>query len=154
MPPVIFTYWPAKNDSAIAAGRTGEAIELNERVDYVLSFERPLSPRETRRVTDLGGRVIRQNLAILSFGNFVGRTELASIGIEVVSTKVGRAGVSKILEEVSELASSLVFGWRSPIGFEGVADRLRHAPVPYRGRPNSCGGLYLANGPDSGCRTG
>jgi len=78
------------------------------------------SRADRQRLIDLGGEFLQSDLAVLSFGNFVGRTDLAGVGIEVVSTKIGPGGVSLILEEVSALAAALVFGWRSPTGFEGA----------------------------------
>jgi predicted component of viral defense system (DUF524 family) len=131
MPRVAFSHWPRGSRELRISTLTGETIALDERAEYVFSFERALSSREELRLTELGGYMIRSDLAILSFRNFIGRTELAGVGIDVVSTKIGEGGVSRILQEVSELASSLVFGWSAPIGFEAVVDSSRRAPVAY-----------------------
>src|SRR4051812_32980134 len=95
---IVFRYSRRKGDELVREARLGEIITLDERVDYVLSFASGgLSPVERRRVADLGGEAIGSNLAILSFGNFVGRTELGGVTIEVVSTKIGPGGVSRVL---------------------------------------------------------
>jgi predicted component of viral defense system (DUF524 family) len=129
--PVVFTYWARNSRLPAAEAFAGDTIGLEERVEYVISFRRPLSPTEAQRLTDIGGEAIQGDLAVLAFGNFVGRTELAGVQIEVVSTKIGYGGVSRVLQEISELASSLIFGWGSPTGFEGAGGSSRHAPVPY-----------------------
>src|SRR4051812_22585398 len=93
---------------------SGDALELNEGQEYYLAFDRDLSEREVKQLEELGGEVLSNDLAVLAFRNFVGKAELAGIAIEVVSTKIGPLGVSRILEEVSSLASGLLFGVRSP----------------------------------------
>jgi uncharacterized protein len=128
--PVVFRY-RRKDQNETSSARSGDTILLEERAQYVLSFERDLTAAECRRLSELGGEIIARNLALISFGNFVGRSEIAGVSVEVVSTKIGPGGVSRLLEEVSGLASSLIFGWRAPTGFESASDRLRHAPVPY-----------------------
>jgi hypothetical protein len=122
--PVAFHYWRRKGDD-------GESIALDEQVDYVVSFPRPLSSGEQERLDTLGGEIFRPELAILSFGNFVGRAALAGVTIDVVSIKIGPDGVSRLLQQISEVVSSLIFGWRAPLGFQAVGDRSRQAAVPY-----------------------
>lgn len=129
--PVAFTFRTRLGEQPGSIALVGATITLDERVEYLLSFERVPSAAEHRRLIDLGGELLDSNLAVLSFGNFVGRTELAGVGIDVISTKVGSGGVSRILQEVSGLASSLVFGWRAPTGFEGTGDQAHQMPVPY-----------------------
>jgi hypothetical protein len=129
--PVAFRYWPRRGEQTIKIAHIGESVTFNEQVEYVLSFPHPLSVAEQQRLTTLGGELIRPELAILSFGNFIGRAGLAGATIDVVSTKIGPDGVSRLLQEVSEIASSLIFGWRAPLGFQAAGDRSRHAAVPY-----------------------
>ncbi len=129
--PVIFTVRARHHSGAETPAFLGETVTLDEQTEYLLNFNRALTEPERLRLYDLGGELLRDDLAALSFRNFVGRAEFAGVGIEVVSTKIGPDGVSRILQEVSDLASSLIFGSRSPTAFEGIADRLHAAPVPY-----------------------
>jgi uncharacterized protein len=78
-----------------------------------------------------GSEFLTPNIVVLNFANFVGRTELAGVAIDVVSKKIGEGGVSRMLQEISDLASSLVFGWRAPTTFRAVSSLSSHSPVPY-----------------------
>lgn len=71
------------------------------------------------------------NTGVLGFGNFIGCAELAGVAIDVVSSKIGPLGVSRLLEDVSELGSTLVFGRRDRTSFAAMTDESRHPPVPY-----------------------
>jgi predicted component of viral defense system (DUF524 family) len=126
-----FTYRARREGSRFERAEIGSLISLDERVEYILSFPGGCAPAIARRFADLGGDLLQSETGILSFGNFVGRTELAGVVIEVISTKIGAGGVSRVLQEISELGSSLVFGWGSPTGFAATADATHHAPVPY-----------------------
>ena len=126
-----FTYQVRRDDQAPVAVLPGARITLKEQVEYLLRFEDLPSGSDRQRLVDLGGEFLSDELAVLSFGNFVGTTSLAGVGIEVVSAKIGPEGVSRLLEDISALSSSLVFGWRSPTGFAGVPDPARLSPVPY-----------------------
>src|SRR6266516_3977927 len=117
--PVIFTVRARHHSGAETPAFLGETVTLDEQTEYLLNFNRALTEPERLRLYDLGGELLRDDLAALSFRNFVGRAEFAGVGIEVVSTKIGPDGVSRILQEVSDLASSLIFGSRSPTAFEG-----------------------------------
>lgn len=128
---VAFTFRPRRGEQLPTIASAGDTIRFAEGVEYLLSFARALTAAEQRRLIDVGGELLHPQLAVLSFGNFVGRTELAGVGIEVFSTKIDSGGVSRVLQEVSDLASSLVFGWRAPTNFEGISDRTDQAPVPY-----------------------
>src|SRR5262249_5766493 len=101
--PVVFRC-RRKNQNEVLSARSGDIVVLEERAEYVLSFERDLTAAETQRLSELGGEIIARNLALISFGNFVGRSEIVGVGVEVVSTKIGSDGVSRLLEEVSSLA--------------------------------------------------
>ncbi len=85
-----------------------------------------------------GADLVQPDLAILSFRNFVGNASLAGVEIDVVSTKLGPDGVSKLLQEVSEVSSSIIFGWRAPLSFSAAA--------LYRNR-NEDRGLFQPNVP-------
>ena len=126
-----FTYKIRRDDQAPVAVLPGARVTLKEQVEYLLRFGDPPRGRDRQRLVDLGGEFLSDDLAVLSFGNFVGTTSLAGVGIKVVSAKIGPEGVSRLLEDVSALSSSLVFGWRSPTGFAGVPDPARLSPVPY-----------------------
>ncbi|MGI8552028.1 MAG: DUF2357 domain-containing protein, partial [Dehalococcoidia bacterium] len=109
----------------------GSTISFDEQVEYVLSFPGVSPATLAKRVADLGGEMLRPDTAVLSFGNFIGRTELAGVTIDVVSSKIGADGVSRLLQDVSDLASALVFGWRGRTGLDAVADQSHLPPVPY-----------------------
>jgi hypothetical protein len=131
MTAAAFRYWRRRGDKAKQVASVGGTITLDEQVEYVLSVERELTFAERQRLPTIGAEIVGPGLIILSFGNFIGRTEFAGVTIDVISTKIGPGGVSRLLQEISEIGSSLVFGWRSPAGFQAVSDRSRHAPVPY-----------------------
>lgn len=111
--------------------RTGESITLDERKEYVVELAQPLSAQEASQLAEVGGEVISPKLVLLSFGNFVGASTLLGVGLNVVSSKLGEGGASRLLEEVSNLATNLVYGWRSPTSFQGQTDASGHSPVPY-----------------------
>lgn len=128
---VAFEYWPRSNKQLSKQALVGATIELDERQDYILELRSPPAAGQLQRLLDLGGQMLTNKVVALGFGNFVGRTEFAGVGIEVTSTKVGNNGVSRILEDVSKLASNLIYGWKAPTRFGALADTSRHAPVPY-----------------------
>ena len=128
---LAFAYRPRRDDTGFQSVEVGTTIAFDERAEYVLSFPGGCSDRLTQRLKELGGDLIAPDVGVLSFGNFVGRAEFAGATIEVVPTKVGVGGVSRVLQEVSELASSLVFGWRAPTGFEAASGVESRSPVPY-----------------------
>jgi hypothetical protein len=104
---------------------------LDERRDYILELPSPPTKAQLQRLQELGGQMLTDTVATLGFGNFVGRTEFAGVGIEVTSTKVGSHGVSRILEDISKRASNLIYGRNAPTRFGAASDTSRHAPVPY-----------------------
>ena len=128
---VAFSYRARSEETAFQAIAVGATVAFDERVEYALSFPGDCPPSLAQRLKELGGDLIGSGIGVLAFRNFVGRTEFAGATIEVVSTKIGAGGVSRVLEEISDLASNLVFGWRSPAGFEATAVPLNRAPVPY-----------------------
>ncbi|NCT98301.1 MAG: DUF2357 domain-containing protein [Comamonadaceae bacterium] len=128
---IAFRYRRRYGDAIEAAATVGATLVLDERHEYVLALDRPLDTRQTAALSEIGGEVIGQNLALLSFGNFVGTATFLGVRLDVISTKLGDGGASRLLDEVSQLASTLVFGWRSPTTLEGSTDKARHSPVPY-----------------------
>lgn len=129
----VFTYRVRRdddNESSIALA--GTTIALMEAVEYVLEFQATPSIEEQARLIDLGGELLRHDVAVVSFGNFVGHTSLCGVNIKVRSGKISQEGVSLILEEISVLSAALVFGWRSlahiPVQ---PMDNTRLRPVPY-----------------------
>ena len=109
----------------------GSTITFDEQVEYVLSFPAGNPSAVARRIVELGGEVLGPNTGVLGFGNFIGCAELAGVAIDVVSSKIGPLGVSRLLEDVSELGSTLVFGRRDRTSFAAMTDESRHPPVPY-----------------------
>jgi predicted component of viral defense system (DUF524 family) len=126
-----FAYRARRDDTAFQPVEVGSTVTFDERVEYVLSLPGECPPRLAQRLKELGGDLIGAGIGVLAFGNFVGRAEFAGATIEVVSTKIGPGGASRVLQEVSDLGSSLVFGWRVPVGFEATAMHANRSPVPY-----------------------
>ncbi|MCB1484251.1 MAG: DUF2357 domain-containing protein, partial [Hyphomicrobiaceae bacterium] len=112
----------------VAAGST---LSLSEQTDYVLLFEREPTAGVVARVIELGGEFIDPNTVLIRFSNFIGSAELAGVLLDVVSTKIDAQGISKLLDEVSNVSSRLAFGWGSPTRF--LAGRLPTSanPIPY-----------------------
>ena len=129
--PPAFTYEVRRGGDPPVNALAGTDITLDERLEYLLRFPCPLSVPEQRRLVESGGEFLRDDLAVVSFRNFVGRTSLAGVGIQVVSTKVAAEGVSRILEEVSAVSAGLVFGRRSPTTFMAASDATPRSPVPF-----------------------
>lgn len=130
-PSIAFRYRRRYGDSDEVAARPGDTIVLDERHEYVLGFERPPTPSEQVTLSELGADLVQPNVAMLSFGNFVGTAALLGVRLEVISSKLGDGGASRVLDEISQLASTLVFGWKSPTSLVGVTDRTRNSPIPY-----------------------
>jgi predicted component of viral defense system (DUF524 family) len=128
---LAFAYRARWDDAVFQPVEAGTTVAFDERVEYVLSLPGGYPPRLAQRLKELGGDLIGTGIGVLAFGNFVGRVEFAGATIEVVSTKIGQGGVSRVLQEVSDLASSLVFGWRAPAGFEATVIHANRSPVPY-----------------------
>ena len=131
MTAVAFTYRPRHTDQLVCEARVGSTITFDEQVEYVLSFPAGNPSAVARRIVELGGEVLGPNTGVLGFGNFIGCAELAGVAIDVVSSKIGPLGVSRLLEDVSELGSTLVFGRRDRTSFAAMTDESRHPPVPY-----------------------
>ena len=130
-PEPAFTYEVRRGRDPSEDAIAGSEITLDERVEYLLRFAQSPSDPERRRLAEFGGEFLGEDLAVVSFRNFVGRTSMAGVGINVVSTKIGPEGVSRILEEVSAVSAGLVFGRRSPTGLEAAADATPISPVPF-----------------------
>ncbi|OIT16265.1 hypothetical protein BL243_12320 [Ralstonia solanacearum] len=128
---IAFAYRPQRGGTDFEPVEAGTSVVFEERVRYALSFPGGCSAGVAQRLQELGGSLVSGDVGLLTFGNFVGRAELAGATIEVTSTKIGSGGVSRVLEEVSGLASSLVFGWRSATHFEAAGNEGAFSPVPY-----------------------
>ena len=127
-----FRYRARKGSSELTAVRKGETVRFLEGVEYVIVPVGGWVPALRSRITEMGGDVLDDGLAVLTFGNFVGLTSLAGAAIDVVSTKIGENGVSAILAEVSELAAALLFSsTKSPTAFRAGLTALHRAPLPY-----------------------
>ena len=126
-----FTYRLRRGGHTLHNALPGAAVILMEQVEYLLEFEAPPSGVDRQRLIDLGGEFLRDDMVVLSFRNFVGRTSVVGVSVEVTSNKIGPGGVSRILEEISALSATLVFGWRSSTGFASMPDSTRASPVPY-----------------------
>jgi len=109
----------------------GSVITLDEQTDYILVFADDCSTLLVERIASIGGDMVRPDTAVLNFRNFVGRVDLAGVAIDVRSTKIGEEGVSRLLQEVSELGSVLVFGSHGKTGFAAAPQESHRPPVPY-----------------------
>ncbi|WP_080423104.1 DUF2357 domain-containing protein [Burkholderia ubonensis] len=128
---IAFAYRPQRGGTDFEPVEAGTSVVFEERVKYALSFPGGCPAGVALRLQEMGGSLVSGDVGLLSFGNFVGKAELAGATIEVMSTKIGSGGVSRVLEEVSSLASSLVFGWRSATRFEAAGNAGEFSPVPY-----------------------
>ena len=130
MTTVAFHY-RARRDIESRAACVGEVITLEENVEYVIELAQPPSPAEIGGLVEVGYEPISECIGVLAFKNFVGMTRLAGVRLKVASTKLGDDGVSGLLEQISHLSSSLVFGWRSPTWFAANASGEQRSPIPY-----------------------
>ncbi|WP_122388812.1 DUF2357 domain-containing protein [Pseudomonas syringae group genomosp. 3] len=130
MSKVAFFYRPRRDKEATQAF-AGDVVALAENIEYVIEFPEPRSTLEIGALLEVGYDPITDRTGVLAFKNFVGTAFLAGVKLQVISTKLGEAGVSGLLEEVSRLSSSLVFGWRSPAGFSATASGEQQPPIPY-----------------------
>ena len=129
--PRAFAYQVRRDGNARTSAYPGTTIAVRERVEYVLDFDDAPSQADRSRLLDLGAEFLKPGLAVVSFGNFVGQTSFAGVRIDVLSSKIGPGGVSRILQEVSALSAALVFGWRSSADFMSEPVNARLLPVPY-----------------------
>lgn len=130
MKKIAFFYRPRRDRESTLA-YTGDVITLHENVEYVVEFPTPPSPLQIGALVEVGYDAISKTTGVLVFKNFVGTAVLAGVKLQVFSSKLGEAGVSGLLDEVSRLSSSLVFGWRSPLGFSATATIDHQPPVLY-----------------------
>lgn len=126
-----FVYRRRREGGDFLPAVAGSTVVFDERVEYALTFPDETPPRVFDRFRELGGEMVSRAVGVLSFANFVGMAELADVRIRVASSKIEEGGVSRLMEEVSSLASSLVFGPRSPIVLDAGEAPEPLAPIPY-----------------------
>src|SRR5690606_17532980 len=124
-------YYRARHDKESLTAVTGDVLTLLENVEYVLEFPTPPIAAELSELKEIGYDPISNTMGVLAFKNFVGTTMLAGIRLQVASSKLGHKGVTNLLEEVSRISTSLVFGWRSQIGFAAKASGEQQSPIPF-----------------------
>lgn len=127
---IAFLYRPRRDKEAIQTF-TGDVVALVENLEYVVEFPEPLSFREMEGLLEVGFDPITEKTGVLAFKNFVGTALLAGVKLQVISSKLGESGVFGLLEDVSRLSSSLIFGWRSPVGFSVTASGSQQPAVPF-----------------------
>ncbi|END0095964.1 TPA: DUF2357 domain-containing protein [Pseudomonas aeruginosa] len=130
MTKVAFRY-RARRDRESLTAVAGDVLMLLENIEYVLEFPTPPSTAELGDLTEVGYEPISDTMGVLAFKNFVGATTLAGVRLHVTSSKLGNNGVADLLEQVSRLSSSLVFGWRSQAGFAAKASGEQRSPIPF-----------------------
>lgn len=126
-----FCYRLRRGDPQEHVAMVGTSIRFDERREYVLTFPNACDLRMRAQIVDMGGEMLGDDTTLIGFDNFVGETQLAGVTIEVVSTKIGPGGVSHLLEEVSELSTSLIFSHGSPTIFRSDGIQSCVTPVPY-----------------------
>lgn len=130
MSAVAFVY-RARKGGEPAAAVVGEVVSIFENVEYVIEFAAIPKSADIARMLEIGYDPITSNTGILCFRNHVGASSIAGVTLRVISTKLGTDGVSKLLEDVSRMSASLVFGWRTPASHRATASKTSKAPVPY-----------------------
>ena len=128
---MIVFYYRARAVDAWQPAHARKAVRLEEQTEYILRFRDPPDAAVQRKLNSLGGAMLAPGVASVDFGNFVGLAELAGVSIEVVSKKVGPAGVCRLLEEISKIGTNLIFGWQGRTRFAAAEDTARLAPVPF-----------------------
>jgi predicted component of viral defense system (DUF524 family) len=120
-----------RGDTRSIPGRLGETIKLRENIDYLVSFTAPLSVREKTAFVDIGADFFDETIALVNFGNFAGKASIAGVSIDVESAKLGSGGVSKLLEDISQISSALIFSVATPTELTRHTSMARSAAVPY-----------------------
>ncbi len=121
----------AKKGGESTAAVVGEVVTILENVEYVIEFATPLKSTDIARMSEIGYDPITSSTGILCFRNHVGTSSIAGVTLQVISTKLGSDGVSRLLEDVSRMSANLVFGWRTPTGNRATASKTSKAPIPY-----------------------
>ena len=127
---IAFVYRARRGGEEIAA-LVGETVSFHENVEYVIEFAGAPTSLEIGRMAEIGYEAINALTGVLCFRNYVGTTFLAGVTLKVESVKLGEDGVSRLLEDVSLLSASLVFGWRAPTTHAASASSASRLPVPY-----------------------
>ena len=109
----------------------GGQIILDEKNEYLIRFPTPCSLETTSALQSLGAEMMSPDTAMLSFVNFVGDTTVAGVQLRITSTKIGEGGVSRLLQDVSDLASGLLFSHGTPtrLGAHGQVQDM--GAIPY-----------------------
>ena len=126
-----FRYRRRRGSGPDVVADIASTVDFEERREYLLTFPSETSLLLREEIVRLGGEVLGPNTALLGFGNFVGETSVAGVNLRVISTKIGPDGVSRLLEEVSDLAAALIFSSGSPTVFRADGIQSRIPPVPY-----------------------
>lgn len=127
---IAFVYRARKGGEAISA-LVGETVAFLENIEYVIEFPKASRASDVERMEEIGYEAITAQTGVLCFRNYVGTTHIAGVTLNVTSVKLGQNGVSRLLEDVSLMSASLVFGWRAPTAHYAAASRILKAPVPY-----------------------
>lgn len=126
-----FRYRRRRGDTAEKIAASGASIAFDENVDYILTFSERCTEQLRQQIEASGGEMLSPRTAMLGFQNFVGTSSIAGVDIQVISKKIGNEGVSRLLEEISELGSALVFAQGSPVRFSADAHEAGFSPIPY-----------------------
>lgn len=106
-----------RHGPAETAAVAGTTLELDEGRDYFLRFAAPLTPEALTALKDVGYEPFTDTTGVLSFGNFVGVTDVANVRVRVRSRKLSEQAFQALLGETASLSAELIYGWRSPSGF-------------------------------------
>lgn len=129
---IAFKFKLRKEEDALwQDANLGTKITLDENIKYLLKFETTLNQQSCKEISAVGGERLDKNLFALQINNFVGDFMLAGITVNVRSKKFSTSTLSKMLEEISEKSTSLLFGWATPTSLKSQFNSLKHNPVPY-----------------------
>ncbi|HIF9218052.1 TPA: DUF2357 domain-containing protein [Photobacterium damselae] len=129
---IVFKFKQRKKENALwQDAEQGMTITLDENIKYLLKFEQTITLQYQKEISAAGGERLDRNLFALHINNFVGHFILAGVTVNVRSRKFSESTLSKMLEEVSEKSTSLLFGWATPTNIHSQCNSLKHNPVPY-----------------------
>ncbi len=86
----------------------GETVYLQEQTDYIIE------PRDNVSGIATAKSVYEKRTGILNFKNFVGRSKLCGIDIEVESKKIEKGDFDELLKDITKRIASLPFSFNSP----------------------------------------
>lgn len=106
-------------------------LELKEGKSYLLKFKQPVNSGIAKELSAIGCEQLDTALYALRVINFAGEFTLAKVQVQIQPSKFTASSMSLMLEEISEMSASLVFGWGAPTLFQAQVSTTAHNPPPY-----------------------